>query len=107
MGRMTALALACLAISGTGAFSQQRMDPARVNGNYVDVCSGPSDRNDCSDTGLFEAAAQACIENNRGNKADHWAIAGVTNVNAEHWTGSGWALLPSGAVFSWMDCSGG
>ena len=99
INRSFLVAVASSGLLATSAFAA-RMDPAQVNGNQVDVCSG----SDCSDSGIFYAATQACIQNNRGNRADHWALAGRQG-QAEHWTGSGWAVLPTGAVFTWIDCS--
>jgi hypothetical protein len=49
---------------------------ARVNGRFVDICSGPvPGGNDCSARGLFEAASQVCLYNSKGNRASNFAVA--------------------------------
>jgi hypothetical protein len=102
MKKFALLAFVCLGMPVTSAYAA-RMQPPRVNGGPVDVCSG----SDCTDVGLFEAARQACIINNQGHKADHWGIeAAPPNSKAWHWTGSAFELDGTGATFTFIDCSG-
>jgi hypothetical protein len=100
MKRTSLLVVLLSALSVTAAFAA-RMEPAHVKGSSdVDVCSG----NDCSDTGIFEAAKRVCIQNDLGTRADHWAIV-ARSVQGEHWNGSGWENVPTTVVFKWVECS--
>jgi len=79
--------------------ASRMMNPATFRSAPIDVCAG----GDCSDAGLFLAASEACKVTGSGTRAIHWAIEGRQG-KAEHWTGNDWALLPTGAIFKWIDC---
>jgi hypothetical protein len=76
----------------------------QISGTPFDICSGPLQTNNCSASGIMSAATQACIALGSPSAANY-SIAGGYQGTALHWDGSIFKPLPSGAVFSSLDCT--
>lgn len=105
MKKMSLLLVICLGIPATIAFAD-RIDPASVGGQRVDVC----DADDCSQTGISKVAGEVCAQNGRGNKATNWAIKGIAATPLQHFGptasgGHGFQPASSSVEFTWIDCS--
>jgi hypothetical protein len=104
MDKIAACSAFCLGLVSATALADTVVSPVDLNGNRVDICSGPAPgANDCSMAGQLIAASKFCEQSGKGVQATNFSTAGAQGM-ALHWNGGSFQNLPTGAVFSSVTC---
>jgi hypothetical protein len=104
MRRLFAWSGLCLWIAATGTHAEKITVPdPRIDGQPIDICSGPPGLNDCGAIGPIAAAVMFC----KSIGKSHFLHSETKRVpgNAMHWNGSTWVVAPANAVFSNITCA--